>query len=117
MSAIATEQDVLLENLQKYFGFDAFKADQRAIIQSLLDKKDTFVIMPTGGGKSLCYQLPALVVEGLTIVVSPLIALMKDQEDQLRRLDVRVAAIHSGLEVAEQRDRLERIQQGDVDLC
>ena len=84
MSAIATEQDVLLENLQKYFGFDAFKADQRAIIQSLLDKKDTFVIMPTGGGKSLCYQLPALMLPGTAIVISPLIALMKNQVDSIR---------------------------------
>ncbi|MCB0574205.1 MAG: DEAD/DEAH box helicase, partial [Saprospiraceae bacterium] len=68
MSAIATEHDVLLENLQKYFGFDAFKSEQRAIIQSLLDKKDTFVIMPTGGGKSLCYQLPALMLRGTAII-------------------------------------------------
>ncbi|MCB9306956.1 MAG: DNA helicase RecQ [Lewinellaceae bacterium] len=84
MSAIATEHDVLLENLQKYFGFDAFKSEQRAIIQSLLDKKDTFVIMPTGGGKSLCYQLPALMLRGTAIIISPLIALMKNQVDSLR---------------------------------
>ncbi|MBK7936068.1 MAG: DNA helicase RecQ [Lewinellaceae bacterium] len=84
MSAIATEQDVLQEGLQKYFGFDAFKAEQRAIIQSLLDKKDTFVIMPTGGGKSLCYQLPALMLPGTAIVISPLIALMKNQVDSIR---------------------------------
>lgn len=84
MTATATEHDVLLENLQKYFGFDAFKADQGAIIQSLLDGKDTFVIMPTGGGKSLCYQLPALMLPGTAIVISPLIALMKNQVDSLR---------------------------------
>jgi ATP-dependent DNA helicase RecQ len=84
MPAIATGQDQLLEHLQKYFGFDAFKADQGAIIQSLLDGKDTFVIMPTGGGKSLCYQLPALMLPGTAIVISPLIALMKNQVDSLR---------------------------------
>ena len=84
MTAIAAERDVLLENLQRYFGFDAFKADQRAIIQSLLDKQDTFVIMPTGGGKSLCYQLPALMLPGTAIIISPLIALMKNQVDSIR---------------------------------
>jgi ATP-dependent DNA helicase RecQ len=84
MPAIATGQGSLLENLQKYFGFDAFKAEQGTIIQSLLDGKDTFVIMPTGGGKSLCYQLPALMLKGTAIVISPLIALMKNQVDSLR---------------------------------
>jgi len=84
MSAITIERDTLLENLQKYFGFDAFKGDQRAIIQSLLDKQHTFVIMPTGGGKSLCYQLPALMLPGTAIVISPLIALMKNQVDSIR---------------------------------
>jgi len=84
MSAITTERDTLLDSLQKHFGFDAFKAEQRLIIQSLLDKKDTFVIMPTGGGKSLCYQLPALMLPGVAIVISPLIALMKNQVDSIR---------------------------------
>ncbi len=70
----------LLEN----FGFDTFKAPQEEIINSLLSGKDTFVIMPTGGGKSLCYQLPAMVSKGVAIVVSPLIALMKNQVDLMR---------------------------------
>ncbi|HQV39596.1 MAG: DNA helicase RecQ [Flavobacteriales bacterium] len=72
------------EALEQFFGFTAFKGDQEAIVQSVLDRKDTFVIMPTGGGKSLCYQLPALMSEGTAIVVSPLIALMKNQVDLLR---------------------------------
>src|SRR6201990_1666602 len=74
----------VLVQLQENFGFDGFKDNQDAIIQNLLAGNDTFVIMPTGGGKSLCYQLPALMSEGTAIVISPLIALMKNQVDQLR---------------------------------
>ncbi|MBL0102862.1 MAG: DNA helicase RecQ [Bacteroidetes bacterium] len=70
--------------LQKYFGFDKFKGEQEAIIQSVLSGKDTFVIMPTGGGKSMCYQLPALIMDGTAVIVSPLIALMKNQVDSMR---------------------------------
>ncbi|MCU0318784.1 MAG: ATP-dependent DNA helicase, partial [Flavobacteriales bacterium] len=72
------------EALQQFFGFSKFKGEQEAIIQSVLDGQNTFVIMPTGGGKSLCYQLPALMMDGTAIVVSPLIALMKNQVDALR---------------------------------
>lgn len=74
----------LKKSLQEHFGFDKFKDEQQEIIESVLDGKDTFVIMPTGGGKSLCYQLPALLSEGIAIIVSPLIALMKNQVDLLR---------------------------------
>ncbi|MBP7274146.1 MAG: DNA helicase RecQ [Saprospiraceae bacterium] len=74
----------LHEALQQYFGFDTFKGNQATIIKSLLDGNDTFVIMPTGGGKSLCYQLPAMMLEGTAIVISPLIALMKNQVDSIR---------------------------------
>ena len=74
----------LKKELHKHFGFDSFKGDQEKIIKSILSGKDTFVIMPTGGGKSLCYQLPALILDGVAIIVSPLIALMKNQVDLLR---------------------------------
>jgi len=74
----------LFDNLQTFFGFDNFKGDQESIITNVLEKKNTFVIMPTGGGKSICYQLPALMQGGTAIVISPLIALMKNQVDQLR---------------------------------
>ncbi|MEP7171268.1 MAG: RecQ family ATP-dependent DNA helicase, partial [Bacteroidota bacterium] len=77
-------KSALAEALQKYFGYDTFKGDQEAIITNVMAGNNTFVIMPTGGGKSMCYQLPALISEGVAIVVSPLIALMKNQVDAMR---------------------------------
>ena len=77
-------EEMLTDHLQKHFGFNSFKEPQKDIILSLLAGKDTFVIMPTGGGKSLCYQLPALISDGCAIIVSPLIALMKNQVDLVR---------------------------------
>src|SRR6185436_3272873 len=78
------ESNELLVSLHKYFGFDHFKGEQEAVIRNLMAGNDTFVIMPTGGGKSMCYQLPALLTKGTAIIVSPLIALMKNQVDAIR---------------------------------
>jgi ATP-dependent DNA helicase RecQ len=94
ISAKASANSSLHEALHQYFGFDSFKGTQETVINNLLSGRDTFVIMPTGGGKSLCYQLPALVSEGVAIIVSPLIALMKNQVDLVRSYSSRDNVAH-----------------------
>src|SRR5258706_16384312 len=105
-----------LEILQKIFGYASFRENQEAIINHLLEKQDTFVLMPTGGGKSLCYQLPALMMEGLTIVISPLIALMKDQVDALRLSGEAAAYLNSSLSYSEQNKITQQIKANELKL-
>ena len=89
-----TRHEQLIEALQYHFGFDGFKGNQEDIINNLMDGKDTFVLMPTGGGKSLCYQLPSLLMDGVAIVISPLIALMKNQVDAMRNFSEEDGVAH-----------------------
>lgn len=102
--------------LQKYFGFREFLDGQETVMASILSGRDTMVIMPTGGGKSLCYQLPAMVMDGVTVVVSPLIALMKDQVDALERRGIPATLINSSISLSEQQERIDALRRGDFKL-
>lgn len=110
------QEDRLTETLKQYFGHDTFRPMQRDIVERVCEGKDTFVVMPTGGGKSLCYQLPALMDEGTTVVISPLIALMQDQVAQLQQNGIRATLINSTLDRDEAFDRERRAIQGEYDL-
>ncbi|MDG2463554.1 MAG: DNA helicase RecQ [Crocinitomicaceae bacterium] len=109
-----TANDTLKGALRKFFGFDGFKGSQEEIIQNLLENKNTFVIMPTGGGKSLCYQLPALLSEGTAIIVSPLIALMKNQVDAIRGVSEEEGIAHV-LNSSLTKTEITRVKQDIVD--
>jgi len=102
--------------LKDVFGYDAFRSTQEEVISTLLDGKDAFVLMPTGGGKSLCYQIPAIMREGTGIVVSPLISLMKDQVDALTRCGVKAAYYNSSLKAAAAKEVLDQFEAGELDL-
>jgi len=104
------------EILRDVYGYSAFRGEQQAVIQVALAGRDALVLMPTGGGKSLCYQIPALARQGVGIVVSPLIALMQDQVDALRLLGVKAAFLNSTLGPPEQQALFSRLESGDVDL-
>ncbi|CAM3927275.1 DNA helicase RecQ [Flavobacterium branchiophilum] len=106
----------LKQKLKDHFGFENFRPNQEAIIQSVLNGQDTVAIMPTGGGKSICFQLPALIFQGLTIVVSPLIALMKDQVDSLKANGINACFINSSQQAMEQHYYLEQIHNGNIKL-
>ena len=105
-----------LEILQQYFGYDNFRLEQANAVENVIAKKDTFVLMPTGGGKSLCYQVPALVLDGTAIVISPLIALMKDQVDALRVNGISAAYINSSMSVYEQNETFNELKNGQLKL-
>ena len=100
------------EALKTYFGYDDFRPLQEEIVQSVLDGRDTLALMPTGGGKSLCFQVPTMVMNGLCLVITPLIALMKDQVENLRRRDIRAAAIYTGMNYEQQKAALDNCMWG-----
>jgi ATP-dependent DNA helicase RecQ len=104
------------EALKKYFGFEFFMEGQEAVIQGVVEGQDTLVIMPTGSGKSLCYQLPALLLDGVTLVVSPLISLMKDQVDSLLEKSLPATFINSSLDWGEIEMRMQSLRSGDIKL-
>ncbi len=114
MSSAPTKDPV--EALEQHFGFRKFLDGQERVVSAILSGRDVMAIMPTGGGKSLCYQLPALVLDGVTVVVSPLIALMKDQVDGLIKKGIAATMINSTLAPDEQRDRIQRLRAGEYKL-
>src|SRR5918992_588639 len=105
-----------LTSLRTHFGFDDFREGQREVIGAILSGKDAVVVMPTGSGKSLCYQLPAMMLGGATVVVSPLIALMKDQVDALRSRQLPATFINSSIAPAEQRARIDALRRREFKL-
>ena len=100
------------EALKTYFGYDDFRPLQAEIVQSVLNGRDTLALMPTGGGKSLCFQVPTMAMNGLCLVITPLIALMKDQVENLRRRDIRAAAIYTGMSYEQQKTALDNCMWG-----
>lgn len=111
MENIGYTSERLLQLLKEHFGYTSFRHNQQAIIENTMSGKDSMVLMPTGGGKSICYQIPALALDGLTVVVSPLIALMKDQVDALHQNGIEAAFLNSTLSNYEQQDILDRLPQ------
>ncbi|GAA4945103.1 DNA helicase RecQ [Algibacter agarivorans] len=115
MPVEATKNQVFL-NLKNYFGYDSFRANQQDIVEAVLNKKDCLVIMPTGGGKSICFQLPALSFKGVTIVISPLIALMKDQVDGLNANGIPASFFNSSQSSEEQFAIIEHVIRAEIKL-
>ncbi|WP_026934995.1 DNA helicase RecQ [Christiangramia echinicola] len=110
------EEVVLLETLKEYFGYESFRPLQKKIIENVFKKKDNLVIMPTGGGKSICYQLPAILLPEITLVISPLIALMKDQVDGLNANGVPAAFLNSSQEEADKQAIFQKIDKKEIKL-
>ncbi|MEN7551103.1 DNA helicase RecQ [Rapidithrix thailandica] len=115
MDQIFTKEQVL-DTLKQYFGYDQFRLQQEAIIQHALNKKDSLVIMPTGGGKSICYQLPSLLLDGFALVISPLIALMKDQVESLKANGIPAASFNSTLRGTEEQEIFHDLNNGNIKL-
>lgn len=108
--------NVALNFLEKYYGYKAFRKGQKDIIDQIIKGEDVLAIMPTGGGKSICYQIPALIHEGITIVISPLISLMKDQVDTLKDMGIKGALINSTLSAAEENEVINNLKNGEIKI-
>ena len=102
--------------LKETFGYDTFRPLQREVIENVMARRDTLAVMPTGGGKSLCYQIPSLLFEGLTVVVSPLISLMKDQVEQLHALGIPALYLNSSLAPQEYQNNMGNVKRGETKL-
>jgi len=102
--------DALEQALQEHFGWSDFRPGQRPVVEAMLQGRDCLAVLPTGAGKSLCYQLPALVRGGLVLVISPLVALMQDQVLHLQRRGIAAACLHRGLDPERRRDLLARVR-------
>ena len=110
------EKSLLVNTLKEYFGYDSFRPLQEKIIASVFEGRDNLVIMPTGGGKSICFQLPALLLPEITLVISPLIALMKDQVDGLTANGIPAAFLNSSQSEIQQQDIFKRIEKQELKL-
>ena len=109
-------REQLYEALQQYWGYDSFLPLQEEAINSILSNEDSLTVLPTGGGKSLCFQLPALLKEGMAVVISPLISLMKDQVDSLRDMGISSCCLNSSMPYEEQRVAIKQIYNGEIKL-
>ncbi|MFV9550253.1 DNA helicase RecQ [Algibacter sp. PT7-4] len=114
--SITKTNKLLFENLKTYFGYDSFRSNQQSIVETVLNKKDCLVVMPTGGGKSICFQLPALMFKGVTIVISPLIALMKDQVDGLNANGISASYFNSSQTPEQQSIIIDRVVKANLKL-
>ena len=104
------------EILKKYWGHDTFRPLQAEIIHAVLEHKDTIALLPTGGGKSVCYQIPALLNKGMCLVISPLVSLMNDQVNRLQSMGIAALALHAGLDKEEMKDAQDALLQGAIKI-
>ena len=116
MDQTKTEQDPIFNTLRTVFGFQTFRPDQESIIRNILGSRDVFAVMPTGGGKSLCYQLPAALMHGTVVVISPLISLMKDQVDAAVENGMQAAFMNSSMDADEVAEVYRMLKYGKIKL-
>jgi ATP-dependent DNA helicase RecQ len=109
-------KNLILQTLTKYWGYTSFRTFQEEAILSIMDEKDTLTVLPTGGGKSVCFQLPALISDGMTVIISPLISLMKDQVDYLKEMGIAAECLNSSLTAKNQQAVVDKIRAGTLKL-